>query len=254
MWLVATLEKGFDILHSNESDHLDSEISEDYISIMLNLATYFQEVEQFEKSISYLQKMYSFAVEDNKIMFAKISLHFQSNYFASIEDFENLEITCQLHDSLNDGEDLIMDTYKEILSTRKSMPKKTSSSRKLTPLKTGSNSEKYSVQYHSRASKRHHIFQIEIDEDVYLIDIGPPKAISSAMNCKVSLDGEFLPDQKLSYVLKESAWAASFKGYFVLPDGTSIDLHIRFTMRYGIKLVKFTFPDGSVIQPVVPKK
>ena len=53
---VATLEKGFDILHSNESDHLDSEISEDYISIMLNLATYFQEVEQFEKSISYLQK------------------------------------------------------------------------------------------------------------------------------------------------------------------------------------------------------
>jgi len=111
---VATLEKGFDILHSNESDHLGSEISEDYISIMLNLATYYEEVEQFEKSITYLQKMYSFAVEDNKILFAKISLHFQANIFASNEDFENLEITCQLHDSLNDGEDDIMDAYKAV--------------------------------------------------------------------------------------------------------------------------------------------
>jgi len=115
-------------------------------------------------------------------------------------------------------------------------------------------SREYSVRYHSRASKRHHLFEITTKENVYLIDIGPRKATSSGANCNVKLDGEILPNQKLSYVWKESAFAASFKGYFVLPDDTSIDLHIRYTMRYGIKLVSFSFSDGSIINPTVPRK
>ncbi|MDB4865608.1 hypothetical protein OAI00_04510 [Euryarchaeota archaeon] len=112
----------------------------------------------------------------------------------------------------------------------------------------------YTVSYHSRASKRHHLFEITTEENVYLIDIGPKKPTSSGASCIVRLDGEILPDQKLSYVWKESAFAASFKGFFVLPDGTSIDLHIRYTMGYGIKLVSFSFSDGSIINPIVPKK
>ena len=115
-------------------------------------------------------------------------------------------------------------------------------------------SREYSVRYHSRASQRHHLFEITTKGNLYLIDIGPGKATSSGASCKVKLDGKILPDQKLSYVWRESAFAASFKGYFVLPDGTSIDLHIRYNMRYGIKLVSFSFSDGSIINPTVPKK